>query len=48
LNSQYDPTPTAEYSLEQDHCWFKRIARKNRPATRDIIIIALIIIIIIK
>ena len=21
-----------------DHCWFKRITRKNRPVTRDIII----------
>jgi hypothetical protein len=27
-----------------DHCWFKRIAKKNRPVTRDIIIIIIIII----
>jgi hypothetical protein len=27
-----------------DHCWFKRIIRKNRPVTRDIIIIIIIII----
>jgi hypothetical protein len=25
-----------------DHCWFKRITRKNRPVTRDIIIITII------
>jgi len=30
-----------------DHCWFKRITRKNRPVTRDIIIITITIIIII-
>jgi predicted nucleic acid-binding Zn ribbon protein len=30
-----------------DHCWFKRITRKNRPVTRDIMIIIIIIIIII-
>ena len=29
-----------------DHCWFKRITRKNRPVTREIIIILIIIIII--
>jgi hypothetical protein len=27
-----------------DHCWFKGIARKNRPVTRDIITIIIIII----
>jgi len=25
------------------HCWFKRITRKNRPVTREIIIIIIII-----
>jgi hypothetical protein len=29
-----------------DHCWFKRITRKNRPVTRDIIVIVILIIII--
>jgi len=26
----------------EDHCWFKRITRKNRPVTREIIIIIII------
>jgi hypothetical protein len=30
----------------EDYCWFKRITRKNRPVTRDIILIIIIIIII--
>jgi hypothetical protein len=25
-----------------DHCWFKRITRKNRPVTREIIVIIII------
>jgi len=25
-----------------DHCWFKRITGKNRPVTRDIIIIIIV------
>jgi hypothetical protein len=30
-----------------DHCWFKRITRKNRPVTRDMMMMIIIIIIII-